>query len=73
MGIGQWACLRYQSGMTLDKALLHTPRPSRQIVVLCDGTNANLTGGRADTSVVTLAELLAAHPHSQRELSLIHI
>ncbi len=52
--------------MTLNKALVRTPRPSRQIVVLCDGTNANLTGGRADTLVVTLAELLAAHPDPQR-------
>lgn len=45
------------------------PRPgpdSRQIVILCDGTNANLTGRREDTHIVTLAELLAAHPDPRR-------
>ncbi len=52
--------------MTLNKALVRMPRPGRQIVVLCDGTNANLTGGRSDSHVVTLAELLAAHPDSDR-------
>lgn len=30
----------------------------RQLVVLCDGTNNNITGGRADTNVLKLLELL---------------
>lgn len=38
----------------------------RQIVLLCDGTNNNLTGGQADTHVVKLSELLAAHPDPRR-------
>jgi uncharacterized protein (DUF2235 family) len=38
----------------------------RQLVVLCDGTNNNLTGGAADTHVVTLAELLRADPDTHR-------
>jgi len=36
------------------------PEPTRQLVVFCDGTNNNLTGGRNDTNVVKLCELLAA-------------
>jgi hypothetical protein len=32
----------------------------RQLVLLCDGTNNNLTGSRNDTNLVKLAELLAA-------------
>ncbi len=43
-----------------------TSGESRQLVILCDGTNANLTGGQRDTHVVTLAELLAAHADSRR-------
>lgn len=35
----------------------HAPR---QLIVLCDGTNNNITGRRNDTNVVKLAELLAA-------------
>ena len=38
----------------------------RQLVLLCDGTNNNLTGGRDDTNVVRLAELLSACPDDQR-------
>ncbi|MBQ0934224.1 DUF2235 domain-containing protein [Ideonella paludis] len=38
----------------------------RQLIVLCDGTNNNLTGGREDTHVVRLAELLHAHPDPAR-------
>jgi hypothetical protein len=38
----------------------------RQLILLCDGTNSNLTGGRADTQVVRLAELLRAHPDPAR-------
>ncbi|HMO45261.1 MAG TPA: DUF2235 domain-containing protein [Rubrivivax sp.] len=40
----------------------------RQLVLLCDGTNNNLTGGAADTHVVLLAELLRRHPDAQRLL-----
>ena len=40
----------------------------RQLVLLCDGTNNNLTGGRNDTNLVKLAELLAASPDAQRLL-----
>ena len=32
---------------------------ARQLVVFCDGTNNNLTGGRNDTNTVKLCELLA--------------
>ncbi|MBC7955387.1 MAG: DUF2235 domain-containing protein, partial [Cytophagales bacterium] len=49
----------------MSSAGLSPPLP-RQIVVLCDGTNNNLTGGFKDTNVVKLAELLAAHPDSRR-------
>lgn len=38
----------------------------RQLVLLCDGTNNNLTGGRDDTNVVRLAELLTACPDGER-------
>lgn len=38
----------------------------RQLIVLCDGTNNNLTGGREDTHLVRLAELLRACPDTQR-------
>lgn len=38
----------------------------RQLIVLCDGTNNNLTGGRNDTNLVRLAELFARHPNPQR-------
>jgi hypothetical protein len=39
---------------------------ARQLVLLCDGTNNNLTGQHRDTNVVKLAELLAAHPDPLR-------
>lgn len=38
----------------------------RQLIVLCDGTNNNLTGGQKDTHVVRLAELLTLCPDDQR-------
>ncbi|TDM06014.1 MAG: DUF2235 domain-containing protein [Ideonella sp. MAG2] len=38
----------------------------RQLILLCDGTNSNLTGGRKDTQVVRLAELLSAYPDAAR-------
>jgi hypothetical protein len=38
----------------------------RQLVVLCDGTNNNLTGSAKDTHVVALAELLRADPDDER-------
>ncbi|MBE7426638.1 MAG: DUF2235 domain-containing protein [Ideonella sp.] len=38
----------------------------RQLVLLCDGTNNNLTGAAKDTHVVALAELLRADPDAQR-------
>lgn len=40
--------------------------PARQLILLCDGTNNNLTGGRDDTNVVRLAELLHACPDARR-------
>ena len=40
--------------------------PQRQIVLLCDGTNNNLTGQHEDTNVVKLCTLLAADPDPQR-------
>lgn len=41
----------------------------RQLILLCDGTNNNLTGGYADTNVVKLCELLrAASPDGRRLL-----
>ena len=38
----------------------------RQLVLLCDGTNNNLTGAANDTHVVALAELLRADPDAER-------
>jgi len=38
----------------------------QQLVLLCDGTNNNLTGGASDTHLVTLAELLRADPDADR-------
>ncbi len=40
----------------------------RQLVLLCDGTNNNLTGHCNDTNLVKLAELLAASPDARRLL-----
>ena len=39
----------------------------RQLIICCDGTNNNLTGGQADTNVVKLVQLLAqsATDHSR--------
>lgn len=42
------------------------PTAPRQLVLLCDGTNNNLTGGHRDTNVVKLGELLVAHGHQDR-------
>lgn len=39
---------------------------NRQLIVLCDGTNNNLTGQQDDTNLVKLAELLARDPDPQR-------
>jgi len=38
----------------------------RQLVLLCDGTNNNLTGVASDTHVVALAELLLTDPDAER-------
>lgn len=38
----------------------------RQLVLLCDGTNNNLSGRHADTHVVLLAELLKRFPDADR-------
>jgi len=38
----------------------------RQLVLLCDGTNNNLTGVASDTHVVALAELLRTDPDAER-------
>lgn len=40
--------------------------PPRQLVLLCDGTNNNLSGRHADTHVVLLAELLRLFPDPNR-------
>lgn len=40
--------------------------PPRQLIVLCDGTNNNITGRQNDTNVVKLAELLAHHAHAEQ-------
>jgi hypothetical protein len=45
---------------------MHRMERARQLVLLCDGTNNNLTGRAADTHVVLLAELLRQHPDPQR-------
>jgi len=42
---------------------MNTPR---QLVLLCDGTNNNLSGRHADTHVLLLAELLKLFPDRQR-------
>ena len=49
--------------MTLDAA-----RPPRQLIVCCDGTNNNLTGGENDTNVVKLAQLCASAPLDGRQM-----
>lgn len=46
---------------------LHMDTP-RQLVLLCDGTNNNLSGRRADTHTVLLAELLQLFPDPQRRV-----
>lgn len=38
-----------------------SPSMPRQIVLCCDGTNNNLTGGESDTNVVRLCQLLRSH------------
>ncbi|KAK6021179.1 hypothetical protein OSTOST_13157 [Ostertagia ostertagi] len=38
----------------------------RQLVLLCDGTNNNLSGRHSDTHVVLMAELLRLFPDAQR-------
>lgn len=38
-----------------------SPATPRQIVLCCDGTNNNLTGGESDTNVVRLCQLLRTH------------
>lgn len=38
----------------------------RQLILLCDGTNNNLTGAQNDTHVVTLAEVLRRAPDPDR-------
>jgi len=40
--------------------------PPRQLVLLCDGTNNNLSGRHSDTHVVLLAELLRLFPDGER-------
>jgi uncharacterized protein (DUF2235 family) len=40
--------------------------PPRQLIVLCDGTNNNLTGGDEDTNVVKLAEVLNLYRDDDR-------
>ncbi|MBV8035667.1 DUF2235 domain-containing protein [Roseateles sp.] len=40
--------------------------PPRQLVLLCDGTNNNLSGRHSDTHVVLLAELLGLYPDPDR-------
>jgi len=40
----------------------------RQLILCCDGTNNNFTGGVADTSVVKLRELLAAQGDADQRL-----
>lgn len=42
--------------------------PPRQLVLLCDGTNNNLSGRHSDTHVVLLAELLRLYPDANRLL-----
>ena len=42
------------------------PEKVRQLVLLCDGTNDNVTGKVKDTHVVALTEWLTAHPDPQR-------
>lgn len=41
--------------------------PPRQLILLCDGTNNNLSGRHADTHVVLLAELLRQFPDDEEQ------
>jgi uncharacterized protein (DUF2235 family) len=45
---------------------MSTARAARQLVICCDGTNNNLTGGGSDTNVVKLCQLLADDPDEDR-------
>lgn len=45
-----------------------SPRLPRQLVICCDGTNNNLTGGTKDTNVVKTCELLQRRADPQRVL-----
>jgi uncharacterized protein (DUF2235 family) len=38
---------------------------SRQLIICCDGTNNNLTGGARDTNVTKLCDLLAPDANGQ--------
>ena len=38
---------------------------SRQLIICCDGTNNNLTGGAKDTNVTKLCDLLAPEGNDQ--------
>ena len=40
----------------------------RQLILCCDGTNNNFTGGATDTHVVRLRELLAAHNDADQRI-----
>lgn len=40
----------------------------RQIVLCCDGTNNNLTGGDSDTNVVRLCQLLRQHGDARQQV-----
>lgn len=44
-----------------------SPAP-RQLVICCDGTNNNLTGGVDDTNVMKLTQLLAQSAHNTQQL-----
>lgn len=47
---------------------LLAPDAPRQLIICCDGTNNNLTGGASDTNVVKLAQLLAPALPDARQL-----
>lgn len=41
-----------------DTEAQKVPAPNRQLIVCCDGTNNNVTGGRTDTNVIKLQQVL---------------
>jgi uncharacterized protein (DUF2235 family) len=60
------AALAHNRPSLLRAPFMSSSENVRQLVILCDGTNDNVTGKIKDTHVVTLTEWLTAHPDPLR-------